>query len=180
MKGTRVPAFWRWNGVLPPGRDIDALAAQITFRHSSTSPGPRIPDKIQDRDGRSLLPLLQNSRAKWPDRFFFFHTGRWKKGADPDQSKNKNFAVRSERFRLIDGKELYDIDADPGETTNVIAKHPEVAKTMRAAYDSWWKETRPLMVNEEVPNSKEQPFAVLYEKQARSGSIPTWEVPNLK
>ena len=27
--GTRVPAFWRWEGVLPEGDDIDALAAHI-------------------------------------------------------------------------------------------------------------------------------------------------------
>ena len=179
--GTRVPAFWRWTGVLPAGRDIDGLAAHIDiFPTFVELVGAKVPAKTQKRDGRSLLPLLQSTKSDWPDRYLFVHKGRWAKGSNPDKSKYKNFAVRSERFRLINGKELYDIDADPGETTNVIEKHPKVAKTMMAAYDQWWKETLPLLVNEDVPNSKEQPFIVLYNKQLQADGIPAWKSPDLK
>ncbi|MGF1579108.1 MAG: arylsulfatase [Gemmataceae bacterium] len=178
--GTHVPAFWRWKGTLPKGRDIDGLAAHIDiFPTFVELAGAKVPAKAQKRDGRSLLPLLQNDTAKWSDRFLVFHRGRWKKGSNPDKSKYKNFAVRSERFRLINGKELYDIDADPSEKTNVIDKHPEVAKEMLKGYDGWWKETRPLMVNEKVPNSKIQPFWVLYEKQRSTKGIPNWTAPSL-
>jgi len=87
--------------------------------------------------------------------------------------------VRSERFRLVNNKELYDIAADPGETTNVIEKHPEVVARMRTAYDKWWEETVPLMVNEDVPNSPTKPFWVNYEKQKADTGIPNWTPPEI-
>jgi arylsulfatase len=79
----------------------------------------------------------------------------------------------------VNNKELYDIEADPGETTNVIGKHPEAVAEMRAAYDAWWAETRPLMVNEEVPLALGRPFWVLYERQLNGQGIPKWEPPKL-
>ena len=79
----------------------------------------------------------------------------------------------------MSNKELYDIEADPGETTSVIDKHPEAVAKMRAAYDAWWAETRPLMVNEEVPLASERPFWVLYERQLNGQGIPKWESPQL-
>ncbi len=178
--GTHVPAFWRWKGVLPAGRDIDGLAAHIDLFPTFVGlTGAKIPAKTQKLDGRSLLPLLQNPKAKWPDRFLVSHVGRWAKGAEPSKSKYKRFSVRNSRFRLVGGKELYDIKADPGETTNVADKHPQVVKKMMTAYDAWWKETRPLMVNEDVPNSKTQPFHVRYNKQLAAGGIPMWQPPKL-
>jgi len=178
--GTRVPSFWHWKGMLPEGRDIDRLTAHIDLFPTFTAlAGTKIPDGIQKLDGRSLLPLLENPKAEWKDRFLFVHRGRWKKGADPDDFKYASCAVRTERFRLVNNKELYDIEADPGETTNVIAQHPKVATKMRAAYNVWWAETQPLMVNEEVPLAPERPFWVLYEKQSNGQGIPTWEPPKL-
>ncbi len=179
--GTHVPAFWRWKGVLPEGRDINALAAHIDLFPTFVELAKvKIPPNTQKRDGRSLVPLLENADAKWQDRYLVFHRGRWAKGSNPDKSQYKNFAIRSSRFRLINGKELYDISKDPGESKNVIEQHPEVAKNMLAFYDFWWKETRPLLVNEKVPNSKVQPYFALYEKQRAAGGIPTWEAPEVE
>jgi arylsulfatase len=173
--GTRVPAFWRWKGTLPEGQDIDALAAHIDlFPTFAELAGGELPSGDQVR-GRSLVPLLEDPKAKWHDRFLFVHRGRWPKGAKPDDHKFNACAVRTERFRLINNQELYDIEADPGETTNVIDKHPEAVQAMRAAYDAWWAETRPLMVNEDVPNASQRPFFVLYEKQLEQEGIPDWQ-----
>jgi arylsulfatase len=177
--GTRVPAFWRWKGVLPEGRDINALAAHLDlFPTFVALTGATIPPGTQKLEGRSLLPLLEDPRSKWEDRYLFIHQGRWARGSDPDLAKFQNCAVRSERFRLVNNKELYDIDADPGEKTNVIDQHPDVVKAMRAAYDAWWAETRPLMVNEDVPLAAERPFWVLYEKQKKEEGIPAWKPPS--
>ncbi len=178
--GTRVPAFWRWKGVLPEGQDIAALTAHIdlfpTFVELS---GAQTPERTQKLDGRSLVPLLEEPRAAWPDRYLFVHVGRWAKGADPDKSKYSRCAVRSARFRLVNNNELYDIQADPGETTNVIDQHPQVVEAMRAAYDAWWAEARPLMVNEDVPLAPERPFFVLYEEQLEKEGLPEWQPPEL-
>jgi arylsulfatase A-like enzyme len=177
--GTRVPSFWRWKGVLPEGKDIDALTAHIDLYPTFVElTGAKLPPGNQVR-GRSLVPLLENPKAKWPDRFLFVHVGRWPKGADPNKFKFQKCAVRTEHFRLVNNKELYDIDADPFEKTNVIEKHPAVVKKMQEAYDAWWAETVPMMVNEKVPNSPTRPFFKLYEKQLKEGGIPEWQPPKL-
>jgi arylsulfatase len=175
--GTRVPSFWRWTGVLAEGQDISALSGHIDlFPTFAELTGAKLPPGGQVK-GRSLVPLLENPGARWSDRFLFTHVGRWAKGANPDDSKFDRCAVRNKRFRFVNNQELYDIQNDPSETTNVIEQHPEVVKVMRAAYDQWWTETRPLMVNERVPNSPTRPFFELYEKQLKEAGIPEWTAP---
>ena len=71
------------------------------------------------------------------------------------------------------------MEKDPDQTTNVIEDHPEVVKDMRAFYDKWWQETRPMMVNEKAPMSKTRPFHVLYSEQMQDGGIPAWNEPEL-
>ncbi len=174
--GTHVPAFWHWKDKLGEGVDIPALTAHIDlFETFCQLAGAEIPDGIQPRDGRSLLPLLENPKAPWPDRYLFVHQGRWEKGADPNTSKYKNCAVRSQRWRLVNNKELFDIAADPYESNDVAAEHPQVFAEMGKAYDAWWEQTVPLMVNEDSPYTEQQPQAVRYEKQLAERGIPTWE-----
>ncbi len=130
-------------------------------------------------EGRSLVPLLDNEAVDWPERFLFTHKGRWKTGENPDDFQWQGFAVRNQRFRFVANTALFDILKDPGQTTNVIDKHPEIVQGMRAAYGAWWKATRPLMVNEGVPMSPVRPFHVLYDKQLKAGGIPDWVPPTL-
>jgi hypothetical protein len=68
---------------------------------------------------------------------------------------------------------------DPYESTNVIDKHPEVVEKIRKAYDQWWMETVPQMVNEDRPYAKEHPQEVRYEKQLKERGIPDWKPPKL-
>ena len=128
-------------------------------------------------DGRTLMPLLENPKAAWPDRNLFVHVGRWQKDEDPNLSKDKKCAVRTQRCRFVNNRELYDISQDPYESTNVAEQHPEVVQQIRKAYDQWWKETRPLMVNEDAPYCPEHPQDVRYEKQLQDRGIPKWSPP---
>lgn len=173
--GTHVPAFWRWKGVLDEGVDIDALTAHIDFfKTFSELAGAGIPDGIQSIDGRSMLPLLEDPNARWEDRELFVHKGRWEKGEDPNGSKFTDCAVRTQRWRFVNNKELYDITADPYEKANVAAEHPEVVAKLRKAYDQWWEETLPFMVNEDAPYSPVHPQVVRYEAQLKERGIPPW------
>ncbi len=178
--GTHVPAFWRWKGVLGEGVDINALAAHIDFFKTFCDlAGADLPAGIQKIDGRTLLPLLENPQADWADRKIFVHQGRWEKGSDPEDAKFKNCAVRTQRWRFVNNRELFDIANDPYETTDVAADHPDVVAALRDAYDQWWAETVPLMVNEDRPYTKEQPQAVRYENQLRGRGIPSWDPPKI-
>ena len=74
---------------------------------------------------------------------------------------------------------MYDIQNDPYEAKNVADQHPDVIAELRDAYDKWWVETVPMMVNEDAPYAPEQPQAVRYEKQKAERGIPDWDVPKL-
>jgi arylsulfatase len=179
--GTHVPAFWRWKGVLGEGVDINALCAHIDlYKTFCDLTGTAIPEGIQKIDGRSMLPLLENPKAYWADRELFTHNGRWKKGTDPNlwRDKKKKWAVRTQKWRLV-GHELYDIENDPFEATNVADQHPEVVERLRASYLKWWADTVPLMVNEDNPYATEHPQEVRYEKQLKERGIPAWVPPAL-
>jgi arylsulfatase A-like enzyme len=64
--GTHVPSFWSWQGVLREGVDVPALTAHIDiFRTFCDLAGVEVPGDIQEIDGRSLLPLLENPQATW-------------------------------------------------------------------------------------------------------------------
>lgn len=178
--GVRVPFFVRWDGHIAAGRDIDRIAAHIDVLPTLAAlAGAKLPEK--QVEGRSLLPLIENPQAAadWPDRLLFTHVGRWPTGANPDDFQWKNFSVRNQRFRFVGGDELFDMAADPGQTTNVIDQHPDMAKELRAAYDAWWKATRPLMVNESAPLSPTRPFFELFQQQMQAGGIPNWTPPKL-
>ena len=129
-------------------------------------------------EGRSLLPLIKNPQAKWKDRYLFTQGARWKTGSEPTDHMWKRFAVRNERFRLVENK-LYDMKKDPSQLLDIADKNPKLVQSMRLAYEKFWKETRPLMVNEGVPMSPTRPFHVLHSEQMKKGEIPSWEVAKI-
>ncbi len=165
--GTRSPCFFRWpSGGIPAGSECDALSAHLDiFPTLAEIVGAKLSDEAQKQvEGRSLLSLLKNPKAEWPDRTLVHHVGRWRAG-NVEQAKFRNCAIQNARFALVNNEELYDLKADPGEKNNVIAEHPDVVASLRAAYEKWWSETLPLMVNENVVGPKINPMKELYWKQ---------------
>lgn len=168
--GTHSPSFWRWPGKLAAGTDTSALAAHLDILPTLAEfAGVRLIDALQSQvEGRSLVPVLANPKAEWADRTLVTHVGRWAKG-QVAESKYKNSSIRDSRFRLVENKELFDLKEDMGETTNVIDKHPEVVTKLRAAYDKWWNDVQPLLVNEDAVGPKVNPYHELYYKQFGGG-----------
>lgn len=132
--GIRVPCFIRWPARLRAGR-MDRVAAHIdivpTLLDACGLPRPAEP-KL---DGLDLLPLLDGRAGDWPDRTIY---AQWHRGDEP--VLYRNCMARSERYKLVDGKELYDMAADPGEAKDVAAAHPETVAAMRAGYEAWFKD----------------------------------------
>ena len=176
--GVRVPFFVRYPGHFKAGHDLPNVAAHIDILPTLAElAGAKLPpDQVE---GRSFLQLMKDPAIPWPDRYLFTHKARWKTGDAPDNSQWKNFAVRNHRFRLVGRENLYDMLTDPEQTTNVIDRHPDVARAMVAAYQKFWAETRPLMVNESAPMSPVRPFHALHEKQKSTTGIPAWVPPAL-
>jgi arylsulfatase B len=49
----------------------------------------------------------------------------------------------TDRWRLINGAELFDMNVDAGQKTDVASAHPEVIERLREFYESWWTELEP-------------------------------------
>lgn len=180
--GVRVPFLVRWPGKIPAGRDLDLVAAHIDFFPTLVeAAGGRA--SAQQVEGRSFLAHLRGAEAPWPDRYLVTHLGRWKTGEDPGTHQWKRFAIRTHRYRWVGagktGGALYDMSKDPGQTTNIIADHPELIEKMGAFYDQWWKDTVPLMINEKAPMSPTRPYHVDFHAQEQKSGIPAWTPPEL-
>jgi arylsulfatase A-like enzyme len=146
--GHRVPCFFHWPaGGLTGGRDVTPITAHIDILPTLTEYcGLKLPEGVQI-DGRSLVPLLEAravneggdeeataaNTGSWPSRTLFVHSQRVE-----HPQKWKQSAVMTDRWRLVNGKELYDLTADPGQERDVAADHREVVAELRDAYDAWW------------------------------------------
>jgi arylsulfatase A-like enzyme len=177
LGGTRASSFWRWPGTLKAG-ETKALAAHIdVFPTLAQIAGITLSTQLQQQiDGRSLMPVLKNPDADWPDRHLITHVGRWPKSADPNTSKFHNAAIRNTRWSLVseDGGsepnwQLFDLTEDAGQKNDVAAKHPELIRDMGKVFDTWWDECLPLMVNEKAVGPKHNSFAVRYWEQFGGG-----------
>jgi arylsulfatase A-like enzyme len=141
--GIRVPFFIRWPARLEAGRRMDRITAHIDVVPTLLEAcGVQKPAGIE-LDGRSLLPLLQDRKADWNGRKLFF---QWHRGDVPQLYRD--CCVRSERWKLVSrlGRnmepeiELFDMPADPGETNDVAAAHPDDVKQLRRDYEDWFRD----------------------------------------
>jgi hypothetical protein len=135
--GHRVPFFIRWPaGGIEGGVDVARLTAHIDVLPTLIEIcSLKRPDGVQF-DGTSLVPLLKGEAESWPDRTLITDSQRvelpikWRKSA-----------VMTDRWRLINGKELYDMEADPGQRKDVAADNPDVVAKLRDDYEKWWQDT---------------------------------------
>jgi arylsulfatase A-like enzyme len=125
--GVRAPCLFRWPGQIPAGTRIPQIAGAIdllpTFADLAGIPSP----SRKPLDGRSLKPLLTRQPVDWPDRMIF-------------SIQNKRSSVRTQRYRLDPAGQLFDMQRDPNQDSNVAAEQPETAAKLQAALAAWTKE----------------------------------------
>jgi len=134
--GVRVPCFIRWPRRFPEGRTVTQIAAHIdlfpTLLDLCGLPAPNGPA----RDGRSLRPLMEGNAKDWKDRLLFRH--RFRRGQDVTPTPG---AVRSQRYLAVNegrGWQLFDMVADPGQSSDVAEAHADLMDRFKAAYDEWF------------------------------------------
>jgi hypothetical protein len=125
--GVRSPLFVRWPGKIRPGTDVlpiscamDLLPTLADLAHV-----PMVGNK--PLDGINLKPLLLGEKESLGERTLVSH---W----------NNKVSVRTQQYRLDYQDNLYDMIADPGQSTDVSAAQPAVADRLRKISDDWKKE----------------------------------------
>ena len=142
--GTRVPLFIRWPDHIEPGQTVKEITAHIDLLPTLASlTGVEIPGNGKPLDGISLTPLIrqegENRRSRlWPDRTLFAHWGDTPEGL-PNVARG---AVRTQKWRAVKYNkwELYDMQSDPDQTTDLAKDHPEIAHRMSVQFDAWMKD----------------------------------------
>ncbi|GIZ09755.1 arylsulfatase [Flavobacterium sp. UMI-01] len=159
--GHRVPLYIRWpNGQLTGGKDIDALVAHYDLLPTFVDLLGLHFNPIKPLDGKSVKPLLQDKNTVWENRILYMDTQR-----EQNLIKYKQYTVMDANWRLVDGRELYDIKKDIGQEHNVIKDFPEVAERLAVGYENWWKSFVDEGVNEKyayikVGSPKENPSRI--------------------
>lgn len=144
--GIRVPCIMRWPGVVKPGSVNDEITAVIDLLPTFCAiAGVDVP-KDRVIDGRSILPYLKGT-ATAPICDTFIVPGatirhkQWKlllKAQKPGGSRSDTVG-KTDRVPAKAGS-LFNLAKDPGETTDVSAKHPEVVADLRRRMDKAVKE----------------------------------------
>ena len=133
--GLRVPCFMRWPKTFAAGKTVDRIAAHIDVLPTVLEVCGVAPPKDVRLDGRSLMPFIREDPPDWPDRTLYF---QWHRGDEPELYRA--CAARSQRYKLVNGQELYDLANDPGEQLDVAADYPDVVAEMRAGYEAWFED----------------------------------------
>lgn len=126
--GVRSPLFIRWPGKITAGSQVKPIAGAIDL--SPTLHALAGVKRVGDRplDGRDLSALLlKGVDADWAPRRLF-------------QTWAGQVSVRTETHRLDAAGNLFDLTADPGQTTPLQSKQPELARELTAAVAAWRQE----------------------------------------
>ncbi|HXV87047.1 MAG TPA: sulfatase-like hydrolase/transferase [Gemmatimonadales bacterium] len=133
--GIRVAAFARWPGVIPPA----TRSAQVCVTHDWTATllavaGARF-DTAAPPDGMNLLPAMTGDAAPVSRDLFWRITQR-----------RQHRALRSGDWKYLateDDVYVFDLADDPGESTDLKARRPDVLARLTAAYAGWEREVLP-------------------------------------
>ena len=120
--GTRVPFIVKWPGVTEAGSRDQHLVQNIDYAPTFLEiAGAAIPDDIQ---GESLVPLLKGeSPGDWRTSIYYHYYEFPSVHMVP-----RHYGIRTERYKLMhfyqfgDEWELYDLEKDPDEITNIYNK----------------------------------------------------------
>jgi len=123
--GHRVPAIAWWPGKIEPGRKTDQLCISLDLMPTMLDMAGIDSNSDRQFDGVSLVPLLLEGQSLEPRQLYWnglaMREGPWKLIATANRKRT----------------ELYNLDVDLLETTNVADAHPERVDRMLNALAAW-------------------------------------------
>lgn len=144
--GVREPCIMRWPGKIPPGTTCDHIAGNIDMLPTFARLTGGAPPSDRVIDGRDITPLMfeANPSPVRDTHLFFANTGvlsairqgQWKlflTNSQGDKPKKNNLGqiIDSTTNDDAGGYALYDVVADPGESNDVSAAHPDIVEKLK-------------------------------------------------
>ncbi len=168
--GIRMPFIARWTGTIPAGIE-DASSVMSAIDVSPTIcrfAGVSVEDELDGVDRGDVL-LGKASRRSKPVFWQYGHPHAILKGGKPEH-QSPTFAMRDGRWKFLinpDGSEaqLFDLEADEGETTNLLSEQPKRAAAM-TDHISEWADDVGFAFDKEAPRTAPGPtIAILASNQ---------------
>lgn len=150
--GHRVPFIARWPGKIKASSTTDQTVCLTDLMATCAAiVGAKLPDDAAE-DSYNFLPVLLGEQGDRPVRRYTLHQtirlalairrGPWKfldhrgsGGNNYNRPHMKPFVI-PEKAPKAPGQ-LYNLESDPGETTNLYFEHPEIVKELKAQLDAF-------------------------------------------
>jgi arylsulfatase A-like enzyme len=152
--GHRVPFIVKWPGKIQPGSTSDQMISQTDVMATIAAiTGIEIPENAAE-DSYNFLPVLLGEQGDEPVREYMLQ-----------QTNRLDLGIRKGKWKYLDHKgsggnnyeawdgmlldyiledtdpdapgQLYNLEADPGETTNLYNQHPEIVMELKNQLDEW-------------------------------------------
>src|SRR5262245_18365065 len=124
--GLRVPCVARWPAKSPPGRFSDEVLTTLELLPTLAAASGAQPPVGVTLDGYDILPTLAGKAASPRKDMFWENRGQK--------------AARLGNYKWLEagqGRGLYDLSTDQGETNDLSAKLPNIAADISARWTSW-------------------------------------------
>ena len=173
--GIREPFFVKWPGVVKPGSTCaEPVIGVDLFPTFCEMTGAELPQG-QARDGLSLVPLLKGQVRTLPERALFWHFPAYlQAGGSIEGVESRDPLFRTRPCSIIrkgpwklhqyfedGGLELYNLQDDAGEQTNLAQSNPKKAQELLQRLVSWRDQ-----INAPVPTERNPTFDAAAEAAA--------------
>ena len=122
--GVRSPFYIQWKEHITPGQKITEIASVIDLLPTLADMANIEYTTNKPLDGVSLSPLFKPEVSNWPERYLFSY---WR----------DRVSVRSQQYRLDHQNNLFDMEADPGQSTNIALQEPDIHQQLVEARQKW-------------------------------------------
>ncbi|MBK1879027.1 sulfatase-like hydrolase/transferase [Pelagicoccus mobilis] len=127
--GVRTPFMMSWPNKFKGGRTIDTPIISFDLLPTVLDALGENPPEAKHFDGKSILPLITENATDHHETLYW-----------DTSDERKGWAIRQGKWKLIGirGKlELYDMEKDQSETTNLAKQHPETVESLKKQYQKW-------------------------------------------
>ncbi|WP_436714829.1 arylsulfatase [Roseiconus lacunae] len=160
--GVRVPCLMRWPNQIAAGETSTAMMHVVDLLPTFASLSGGSTEGCATLDGMDFSDVLLKQTPSPRDEIVFEVSGSVRLPT-----------IRSGRYKLM-GDQLYDVIADPGESTDVAKQHPDRVAKLKQRLDEFSKQRPPLSkIIGDPPILMDPPQPYVYG-QSENANAPEW------
>jgi len=167
--GVRVPCILRWPGKVPAGHSVAGMIHVVDLFPTLLNVGKGSLEQKLPLDGIDMWEVITGEKKSPRSEVVHSLPG--------EHSDTGVMSIRQDNYKLV-GKELFDIEQDPAETSDLAAKHPQIYQSLLKRIQELVKERRKPEVHTQITRTIKQPLLVFGREE--NENPPVWLAPYIK